>query len=84
MRNYKQEAAIESPQRKEQRRERVAARRHVEKVLGHPIPPGYDVDHRTPLSKGGSNADSNLGLQPSSSNRSYPRNADGSMKSKTD
>lgn len=79
-RNYKQEAAAESPQRKEERAMRIAARRAFEKALGHPIPEGQDVDHRQPLSKGGSNAPSNTQLQDANSNRSYPRNHDGSMK----
>ena len=84
VRNYKQEAAAESPQRRQQRVERMAARRQVEKTLGHKIPDGMDVDHRKPLSKGGSNLPNNLGLQKASSNRSYPRTSSGAMKSKTD
>jgi 5-methylcytosine-specific restriction endonuclease McrA len=44
---------------------------------------GKDVDHKTPLSKGGGNSRSNLQVTPASSNRSFSRNADGSMKSQT-
>lgn len=44
---------------------------------------GKDVDHKTPLSKGGSNSGSNLRVVPASRNRSFSRNADGSLKSQT-
>ena len=84
VRNYSQEAAAESPKRKHQRAERVIARRIFEKAVGHKIPVGYDVDHIDPLSKGGSNLRSNLQLQKSSANRSYPRTKTGAMKTKYD
>lgn len=83
VRDYKQEYAQESEQRRHERAMRNRARRAYEKAHGK-IPAGYDVDHRTPLSKGGSNSQRNLGLQSSSSNRSYPRRSDGSMKSRRD
>lgn len=41
---------------------------------------GKDVDHKTPLSKGGSNSKSNGRVVSASNNRSFPRNPDGSMK----
>jgi hypothetical protein len=44
---------------------------------------GKDVDHKTPLSKGGSTNKSNLRVVPASSNRSFSRNRDGSLKSQT-
>lgn len=81
VRDYEQEAAAESPARRAQRVKRMAARRQVEKTLGHKIPAGYDVDHRVPLSKGGSNKSGNLGLRKASANRSYPRTSSGAMKS---
>jgi len=84
VRDYEQEAAAESPKRREQRIKRMAARRQVEKTLGHKIPSGYDVDHKVPLSKGGSNTSRNLRLQKASSNRSYPRTSSGAMKSRKD
>jgi 5-methylcytosine-specific restriction endonuclease McrA len=47
------------------------------------VKPGQDVDHIKPTSKGGSNAASNLRAVSESDNRSFPRNADGSMKRNT-
>lgn len=41
---------------------------------------GKDIDHKVPLSKGGSNAPSNLRLTSRKANRSYARNRDGSVK----
>jgi len=80
IRNYKQEAAAEDPERRKQRTMRVKARRAFSMALGHPIPPGMDVDHKRELGKGGSNRLSNLRLSQAAKNRSYPRNRDGSMK----
>ena len=42
-----------------------------------------DLDHARPLSKGGTSAKSNLRAVSASSNRSFSRNADGSLKSQT-
>ncbi len=44
---------------------------------------GKDLDHKKPLSKGGTSARSNLRAVSASSNRSFRRNPDGSMKSQT-
>lgn len=44
---------------------------------------GKDLDHKRALSKGGSNAKSNQRMVSASNNRSFSRNADGSMKSQT-
>jgi 5-methylcytosine-specific restriction endonuclease McrA len=41
---------------------------------------GKDIDHKKPLSKGGSNSMSNLILKSPSANRSYKRNSDRSVK----
>lgn len=41
---------------------------------------GQDLDHKVPLSKGGSNTLKNARAASPSENRSYPRNSDGSMK----
>lgn len=44
------------------------------------VKPGQDVDHKVPLSKGGSNSVKNARAVSPSTNRSFPRNSDGSMK----
>jgi hypothetical protein len=44
------------------------------------VAPGQDVDHITPLSKGGGNTPSNAKAVSPSKNRSFKRNSDGSMK----
>lgn len=41
---------------------------------------GQDLDHKKPLSKGGSNTPSNWRARSPHANRSYARNSDGSMK----
>jgi hypothetical protein len=41
---------------------------------------GKDVDHKKALSKGGSNTKSNARVVSKGTNRSFPRNSDGSMK----
>ena len=41
---------------------------------------GKDVDHKTPLSKGGSNGKSNQRVVKASSNRSFARNSKGGIK----
>lgn len=43
---------------------------------------GQDVDHIKPLSKGGANTVANARAVSPSTNRSFPRNSDGSIKSK--
>ena len=43
---------------------------------------GKDVNHNTPISKGGTNKRSNLKVQPKSANRSFARNSDRSVKSR--
>lgn len=41
---------------------------------------GKDIDHKKPLSKGGTNAAGNLRLVSPTTNRSFARNSDGSVK----
>ena len=41
---------------------------------------GKDIDHTTPLSKGGTNAPGNLKLKSPSANRSFSRNSDHTVK----
>jgi 5-methylcytosine-specific restriction endonuclease McrA len=44
---------------------------------------GQDVDHKRPLSKGGSNSVKNARAVSPSANRGFPRNKDGSMRANT-
>lgn len=44
---------------------------------------GQDLDHKKPLSKGGSNTLKNARATSPHANRGFPRNKDGSMKSNT-
>lgn len=44
---------------------------------------GKDIDHKKPLSKGGTNAAGNLRLVSPTTNRSFARNSDGSIKTKS-
>lgn len=84
VRNYKQEARTakargeqgvgpSSGSAKRHRLRREALR------LGM-VRPGQDLDHKTPLSKGGSNTLTNARATSPSANRSFARNKDGSMK----
>ena len=79
-RDYAQEkktsdARGEKPKRASRNRARAVL---VKKGM---VKPGQDVDHKVPLSKGGSaTAVSNLRAISASDNRSFPRNPDGSMK----
>jgi 5-methylcytosine-specific restriction endonuclease McrA len=70
-----------TPAVKKKRALRNKARREMEKAGLVHKGDGLDVDHKTPLSKGGSTARSNLRAVPASKNRSFSRNADSSVKS---
>lgn len=43
------------------------------------VKPGEDLDHKKPLSKGGSNTLANARPETPHQNRSFPRRSDGSM-----
>ena len=73
--NYDGTAAV-----KKKRAERNQARRIMERAGAVRKGDGKDVDHRTPLSKGGSTAKSNLRVRSASDNRSFTRNADHTVK----
>ena len=82
-RNYKAELQWEKdskPQRVKQRAQRNAARAMLMDEGKVSKGDGKDVDHKTPLSKGGSGARSNLRALPASKNRSVSRKANGSLK----
>lgn len=57
-------------EQKKNRAKRNAARRKVTKKYGKAAVRGKDVDHKKPLSKGGSNKMSNLRIMSRSKNRS--------------
>jgi hypothetical protein len=82
VRDYKREVELytSKPEVVKKREEQNAARRMFEKEGIVHKGDGKDVDHKRALSKGGSNDKSNLRAVPSSQNRSFSRNSDGSMK----
>lgn len=75
-RNYAREAAMESPKRKQDRRDRMNARYAYEKKHGD-LPTNVQVDHKKPLSRGGSNAPSNLRAISKARNESFKRDGPG-------
>ena len=80
-RDYKQEKKTSDARgEKPKRAERNRARYKLQKLgLVHPHD-GNDVDHKKPVSKGGTNARSNLRVEDANENRSFPRNPNGSIK----
>ncbi len=79
-RDYKQEKKTDDARGgKAKRNERDRARYALEKKGMVHKGDGKDVDHKTPVSKGGTNAASNLRVESASKNRSFPRRPDGSM-----
>ena len=84
-RDYKKEYA-KYHSRDEQiknRSERTTARRKANEDGITKKGDGKDLDHKKPLSRGGSNERSNLRVVDKSTNRSFARNKDGSLKSQT-
>lgn len=75
-RNYKAEAARETPERQQARRDRMNARYAYEKKNGD-LPSTTHVDHKKPISKGGTNAPSNLRAIPKAQNESFKRDGPG-------
>lgn len=85
VRNYKKEyqAYHSRPEQRANRSKRTVARNQAIKEGRVSRGDSKDLDHKQPLSKGGSNAKSNTRVTSASSNRSFARNKDGSMKSQT-
>ena len=81
-RNYKQEydnyQGTEAS--KKDRAQRNKARRMMEREGVVKKGDGKDVDHKTPLSKGGTTVISNLRAKPAAANRSFKRTSSGAMK----
>lgn len=84
-RDYKKENRLHNsqPDSIAKRVKRNAARREAIRSGLAKKGDGKDVDHKTPLSRGGSNSKSNLRVVPASQNRSFSRNKDSSIKSQT-
>jgi hypothetical protein len=82
-RDYKRENELynSKPEQRANRSERTVARNQANADGRTSKGDGKDLDHRVPLSKGGSSAKSNLRVVSKSANRSFSRNKDGSMKS---
>lgn len=82
-RDYKREVALytSKPEVKKKRALQNKARREMEKAGKVHKGDGKDVDHKVPLSKGGSTNRSNLRVVDSTTNRSFSRNSDSSLKS---
>lgn len=82
MRDYKQEYANYdgTPEVKKKRAQRNKARRMLEREGVVRKGDGKDVDHMTPLSKGGTTVRSNLKAKPASANRSFKRTSTGAIK----
>ena len=84
-RDYKKENRLynSKPEQIKARSERTTLRREANaKGITHKGD-GKDLDHTKPLSKGGANTLSNTRVTSKSANRSFSRNADGSLKSQT-
>jgi len=68
------------PDQIKKRAERNTARNELAKKGAVHKGDGKDVDHVTPLSKGGTSTKSNLRVKSASDNRSFSRNADHTVK----
>jgi hypothetical protein len=73
----------DKPSRLKDRLMRVQARRAAIKAGIAKRFDGKQLDHKKPISKGGSNAPSNLRVTSPSKNMSFARNRDGSLRSQT-
>ena len=71
-RDYRAESARETEARKQARRDRQKARYAYEKEHG-PLPTNIQVDHKKPISQGGTNAKANLRAIPKAQNESFKR-----------
>ena len=69
-----------TPAVKKKRAARNKARRMMEREGLVHKGDGKDVDHKRPLSKGGAATRGNIRVKSATANRSYKRNADGSVK----
>lgn len=81
-RNYKKEYANYQgkPEQIKNRAARNAARAELMEAGAVKKGDGKDVDHKTPIAKGGGNSKSNLRVQSQAANRSFPRTKSARMK----
>ena len=80
-RDYKKQQAYDGkPSVVKDRAKRNGARRKLMAEGKVTKGDGKDVDHKKPLSKGGSNGRSNLRVTSKSANRSFARKKNGAMK----
>lgn len=84
-RDYKKENRLynSKPEQIKRRSQRTVARNQAIAEGRVKRGDGKEIDHKLPLSKGGSNAKSNQRVTSASANRSFSRNKDGSLKSQT-
>lgn len=75
-RDYRAESKAESPERQQARRDRMRARYQYEKEHGN-LPSNVHVDHKKPISQGGTNDKSNLRAIPKERNESFKRTGPG-------
>jgi hypothetical protein len=82
-RDYKKEyAAFQGTAEQRKNRSKRTVLRNKANALGITSKgDGKDLDHKRPLSKGGANTLSNTRVTTKAKNRSFSRNADGSLKS---
>lgn len=81
-RNYKKEYANYQgkPEQIKNRAQRNAARREMMSKGVVTVGDGKDIDHKTPISRGGGNTSGNLRAVNKSANRSFARTKAGRMK----
>ena len=84
-RDYKKENRLynSKPEQIKARSERTTLRRQANATGVTHKGDGKDLDHIKPLSKGGANKMSNARVVSQNANRSFSRNANGSLKSQT-
>ena len=84
-RDYKKEYAKyhSQPEQIKNRSERTTLRRAANAAGVTHKGDGKDLDHVKPLSKGGANTMANTRVTTKAANRSFARNANGSLKSQT-
>lgn len=81
-RDYKKEREKyhSKPEQMANNRARKKARRELEREGKVSVGDGKDVDHKTPLKRGGGNGRSNLRVQPRSKNRSVSKTSGNRMR----